>query len=373
MRTRATIKGVWPRIVEWDREAHSRWSERHPRLLASTDSASEWLFDILSHNAFNVICALVVSVLLVTGTIDRTVVGSLALAWLIAILWFARSASIKKLTIPTKLIALLAFSGILAVLTGKLGKWSIAEYHRNQTTTIHQSTQPVYPASKPIPEPSIQLARPPSEAIFKPKVISKPEPYPWISFQPVGETVGESTKLVFVNLQLIVQEYPTGSHRDLAVLASLDNVHVSIKAHLFVKPTEAGSQGMTCTVAEMRALQWNNDNAVNQPIARIRLRPDATVLDVMVSARNGFWNGNTVLFNRGNGRVEGDQYIGGRFADSSKPSMLARRITDGTHSSQITYNAKPLILSHSLINQDPLAPTYSGDRLYAACADFIYK
>jgi hypothetical protein len=172
----------------------------------------------------------------------------------------------------------------------------------------------------------------------------------------------------------MVQEYPSRGQRDLAVLSSLENVHVTITAYLFTRPTENGSTGMTCTVAEMRAPQWNNDAAVTQPLGRIRLRSDATVLDIIISTKEGYWNGNAILLNRGI-RVDVDQYISGRFTNDDGRSiqpMSVRRIMSGM-SVRTLFDAEPPTISDSLINQDPLAPTYTGEKLKDACAAFIYR
>jgi hypothetical protein len=232
------------------------------------------------------------------------------------------------------------------------------------------------PVSTPTPASAPTKAK---ETIAKePKITDSgrtAQPYPWISYNWMG---GEGGQVIFVNLWLVVQEFPGLSGRDFASLLSLDNVHVNITAYLYRKMNVdgKGSQGMTCTVADMRALQWNNDNGSTQPLARLKLRPDATVLEIRVSARNGSWNGTSVLLNRGK-KVDGDQFMVGRFLEASGKTeiMSTRRISDGISPVRTTYNAnaKPILLSDSLINQDPDAFTYAGERLNAACGAFIYK
>jgi hypothetical protein len=132
---------------------------------------------------------------------------------------------------------------------------------------------------------------------WAPKPLPPPSRYyPWLEYTSVSNEHG----IQFVRLILAVEDYPnTPIQKSLASLSSLENLHVKVVAHLYIKPTGDRSEGMTCTVAEFRVPQWNNDNATSQPVVNLKIRPDATVLEITVSATNGMWNGTSVILNRG--------------------------------------------------------------------------
>jgi hypothetical protein len=190
-------------------------------------------------------------------------------------------------------------------------------------------------------------------------------PYPWIEFS----SVSNGTSIQFVRLLLAVEDYPnTPIQKSLASLSSLENLHVKIVARVYT--TQMG-QGMSCTISEFRAPQWNNDNATTQPLVDLNIRPDATVLEIMASASNGRWNGTSVILNR-HTYIDTDEYMTGLFlADAGANPLSTRRTMIGPISTgKVVYRSEPLTVPINLVNQG--TEPVGHEEANAVCQSFIH-
>lgn len=142
-----------------DKAAHDYIERRFPKVLSIADRALGGLFDLVNKNAFGVILALLFGVLAITGLIDKIVASSIILAWVISVLWIARSNSIKRLSILSRLIVVI-FTGVLFGLVGRaFGNYALSEYYRQQARQIVTITSPPaiptpQPTSIPTPTPT---------------------------------------------------------------------------------------------------------------------------------------------------------------------------------------------------------------------------
>jgi hypothetical protein len=152
---------------------------------------------------------------------------------------------------------------------------------------------------------------------LRPRPITASGPYPWITSNIWFPDSNGNIDAVRLHLQ--VRDYPGVKNDKALSLSHLENIHVRISVPVTVNPDL--ESWWSCTVADKRSLQWNNDNFSFEPLAKINLTNEVTVIEVSVTANNGRWLGFSVL--RKNGKtVDSQSYIGGHFSDKERMSIL---------------------------------------------------
>jgi len=169
------------KIVSWivaaDRTLHRSVASRFPMALSTTERVLAFLVDkVLSNPLFALIFSLVLIVMGYAG-VGIIILVSLGGAWFVAFLWVARSSkTLRKLSIGSRLVALLGIGAILALGVSKLGNWALLQYQQTQlspqkiptASEIANELSKQNPPSKPMePPPSIsQVAAPLAQLEF---------------------------------------------------------------------------------------------------------------------------------------------------------------------------------------------------------------
>jgi hypothetical protein len=130
-------------IISRDREIHDSLMRRFPRLLRILDWVLGFLFGIVSANVFGIIIGLLIGiVLVVTGAVDVTVFISVGIAWLVAVIWVARSESIKRLSILSRAAVTLLSAAVLASLFVGFGGWALRQYRKRESQKVEAKPSP---------------------------------------------------------------------------------------------------------------------------------------------------------------------------------------------------------------------------------------
>ena len=143
------LKNAFHYIVNKDRELHEWITGRLPRALPAIDSFLELLFSVVTNGAFSVIVAFLLVVLAATNVINKIVAVSIAGAWLVALVWIARSKSLKSLTILSRWVLVSGIGIVLGVAGNDFGSWAMKQY--NQQKLSERNIQPTdeKPSAKP--------------------------------------------------------------------------------------------------------------------------------------------------------------------------------------------------------------------------------
>jgi hypothetical protein len=128
------FKGFLRHIVRKDRELHEWVMGHFPRPLRAIDWFLEWLFAVVTHAAFAIIVAFLLVVLVATNVINVIVAASIAGAWLVALIWIARSKSLKNLTILSRWVLVSVIGIVLGLAGSALGDWALKQYNRQKTS-----------------------------------------------------------------------------------------------------------------------------------------------------------------------------------------------------------------------------------------------
>jgi hypothetical protein len=122
----AYLRMLAQKILDRDAKVHSYFMGRFPRVVEITDSVLEGIFYVLTHAAFALIGALLLTVLVLTDKISVIVAVCIGLSWLVAFTWIARANPIRKLMVLSRLTAVTGAGIILATAALWLGNWAIA-------------------------------------------------------------------------------------------------------------------------------------------------------------------------------------------------------------------------------------------------------
>jgi hypothetical protein len=115
-----------------DRLVHNRIATRYPRTVAVADKGLVAVVDkFLSHPLCALLAALLLVVLGVAG-VEWTVLVAVGLAWLIAFLWFARSSTVRKLTVLTRFMVLIIAGAVLALVFRSGGQRALYKYREEK-------------------------------------------------------------------------------------------------------------------------------------------------------------------------------------------------------------------------------------------------
>lgn len=131
-RFRSAIHNLGIHIYSIDACVNATLRSNSPKLVDFIDVALSTIFGLVTHNAFNIIAALVFIVLGLTGLIDRVVVWSIGLAWFISVLWIARGERLKKLSILSRVVVILVCGLGLGISGEVFGTWALDNYKKQQ-------------------------------------------------------------------------------------------------------------------------------------------------------------------------------------------------------------------------------------------------
>src|SRR5713226_6316653 len=115
---------IWRRFRTTDQNLHSWVLGAFPKTMAAIDKTLETLFQGFGHGAFGVFAALLLVVLVATNVIPTIVAVSLGAAWLIGVVWLARLAPVKSLTVISRWMIVLIGGAIFALAANRFGKWA---------------------------------------------------------------------------------------------------------------------------------------------------------------------------------------------------------------------------------------------------------
>jgi hypothetical protein len=87
-------------VASADQTMHQKIRTNHPVLIRRVDKVLSSFLAIVSHALFAIILALVLVVLVGSGTISAINAVSIGIAWLIAVVWMAKSDLIMRLPVP---------------------------------------------------------------------------------------------------------------------------------------------------------------------------------------------------------------------------------------------------------------------------------
>jgi hypothetical protein len=121
-----------------------RIAQNLPKLLSAIDRTLEWLFNTVIHPAFALILAVVLVVLVTTNVISLIVAFSIGIAWVVSMLWIARSNLVKGLTVFSRLVLLLVIGLLLLGIGNRFGNWALEEYKKQKAS--EQKPQPGSPS-----------------------------------------------------------------------------------------------------------------------------------------------------------------------------------------------------------------------------------
>ena len=126
------------RILKKDRELLNRISRHFPRIVSVVDLVLEWSFEKFTHPAFALIATCLLVVLAATNVIDKIIAAAIAVAWLVTVIWIARSKPLRELTVLSRWVSVLAVGVFFGFLGDELGSWALREYQRQKA--VEQST-----------------------------------------------------------------------------------------------------------------------------------------------------------------------------------------------------------------------------------------
>jgi hypothetical protein len=121
--------GLFRRLSKWDRAMHQYFVVRYPKVTKSVDRRLEKLFKMGTSPALALIVALLLAVLVLSDKISLIAGICLGLAWLVALVWMARSESIKRLSIVSRILATTLCGLVLGVAASAFGTWAISREH----------------------------------------------------------------------------------------------------------------------------------------------------------------------------------------------------------------------------------------------------
>jgi hypothetical protein len=163
-----------------DQSLHSWVLGAFPKTMVAIDNVLETLFQGFGHGAFGVFAALLLVVLVATSIIPTIIAVSLGAAWLIAVVWLARLAPLKSLTVISRWVLVLFGGAIFAVAANSFGTWAVAQYQKQRkfdlAETQRDKDSPEHPAAvlsdknasaekaeaTPAPVPDKKPSRPPN-------------------------------------------------------------------------------------------------------------------------------------------------------------------------------------------------------------------
>jgi len=128
------FRRLWAILRKMDRSTHQRFMRAFPKALPMLDKVLEALFSLVTNPAFAIIAALLLVPLVATNVINLMVGISIFAAWLVALLWIARTRAVKGLTVGFRLAFICIAGFILAASGSSLGKWSLNVYNRQKTS-----------------------------------------------------------------------------------------------------------------------------------------------------------------------------------------------------------------------------------------------
>jgi hypothetical protein len=145
------VRRVFQRIRAVDKATHSFLMGRYPRTIRFVDGFLGWLFGIFKHAIFGVIVGLLLVALAVTGRVTVIVAISLGAAWLLTVVWVAKSKFVRKLTILSRLITVIGIAVFFAVIGIVSGRWTLAQYKQTKVEERSNLTSPTPIVDRPGP------------------------------------------------------------------------------------------------------------------------------------------------------------------------------------------------------------------------------
>lgn len=130
------IRRLIQRIYVEDAALYASFSVRFPRLVGTVDSLLERVFGFVCHGAFALILGLLLVVFVATEKVSLIVAGSIGAAWVVAVLWFARSTSMRRLTILSRCVATLIAGLVLALAGGRFGLWALRIHEQPTVASV---------------------------------------------------------------------------------------------------------------------------------------------------------------------------------------------------------------------------------------------
>lgn len=144
-----------------DIAAHGYLMHRFPTTITGLDGMLGWLFGIFKHPIFGLIAALILAVLTLAGAVNIFVAISVGGAWLLSVVWVARSKAVRSLTILLRLIVVVGIAAVFAIASITFGRWALAKYQETKQQEKAVTQKPpqapsltAMPAQTPAPSPS---------------------------------------------------------------------------------------------------------------------------------------------------------------------------------------------------------------------------
>jgi hypothetical protein len=149
-----------------DMAVHAYLMQRFPKTIGTLDWILGWLFGLFKNAVFGVIATLVLVALSVTGRVNIIVAISMGAAWLLSVVWIAKSRFVRSLTILLRVIVVVGLGALFASVSIGFSRWALAQYRESkqqETISTQKSSQPL--TAKP--EPTQTLAPPPSPLVTR--------------------------------------------------------------------------------------------------------------------------------------------------------------------------------------------------------------
>jgi hypothetical protein len=133
----------------------------------------------------------------------------------------------------------------------------------------------------------------------------------------------------------------------------LENIHAAITMPVEVREDVDGWH--SCVISDVRASQWNNDNATSQPIGSLAIIKDLTVIDIHLTTNGGDWRGSAILTRIGD-HIDIEESTAGTFFTHGKglsgAMMLNERINNNKRSIEdrgpVIQLTKPLLVHYGI-------------------------
>jgi hypothetical protein len=121
--------------------------------MSAIDTALETLFRTFGNHVFGVIVALLLVALVATNVIPLIIAISVGAAWLIAVIWLARLAPVKGLTVISRWMIVLIGGAVFAVAANSFGKWTVAQYQKQRKADFAESQKENAAPARPVALP----------------------------------------------------------------------------------------------------------------------------------------------------------------------------------------------------------------------------
>jgi hypothetical protein len=131
-----SAQAFWKRVGDWNNSIHLSFHAKCPTLAKILGGFLRIFWGTSTHPAFAVLLALLLVGFVISGSITIIVSVSVFFAWLITVLWLARSEPVKRINILPRVALVLVFASGAAFAANWYVKWCLINYARNQPAPI---------------------------------------------------------------------------------------------------------------------------------------------------------------------------------------------------------------------------------------------